>query len=73
LEEGFIAPAYAARPPYGNSDELRSRNVEVTSSAKLRSLSAARLGHIRMAIYSQNTTLDALREILLLIDSELAH
>lgn len=73
LEEGYIAPAYAARPPYGNSDELRSRNVEVTSSAKLRSLSAARLGHIRMAIYSQNTTLDALREILLLIDSELAH
>lgn len=72
-DEDYIAPAYAARPPYGNSDELKSRNIEVRSSAKLRSLSAARLGHIRMAIYSQNLSLEALQEILLLIDSELAN
>jgi len=72
-DEEFIAPAYEARPPYGNTSELLKRSIVVGSSAKLRSLSAARLGHIRMAIYSQNRALEAIQEILLLIDSELAH
>lgn len=71
-DEGYIAPAYAARPPYGNFDELENRNIEIRSSTKLRSLSAARLGHIRMATRSQNNSLEALREVLTLIDSELA-
>jgi len=70
-DEGYIAPAYAARPPYGNFDELESRDIEIRSSAKLRSLSAARLGHIRMAIRSQNNSLEAVQEVLRLIDSEL--
>jgi len=71
VEETYVAPAYAARPPYGNTNELVNRSVEVRSSAQLRGLSAARLGHIRMAISSQKTALEALREVLLLIDSEL--
>jgi len=72
VDEGFIVPAYAARPPYGNTSELVNRSVEVRSSEKLRGLSAARLGHIRMAIHSQKTALEALQRVLLLIDSELA-
>jgi hypothetical protein len=73
VDEAFIAPAYVARAPYGKNDELVNRSIVVGSSAKLRSLSAARLGHIRMAIHSQNHSLEALQEILLLIDHELAH
>ena len=71
-DEGYIAPAYAARPPYGNSDKLERRDVEIRSSPELRNLSAARLGHIRMAIHSQNNSLEALQEVLVMIDSELA-
>jgi len=72
MDEDFIAPAYAARAPYGNTNELLNRDVPVRSSARLRSLTAARLGHIRMAIISQEKALEALEEILLEIDSELA-
>ena len=70
--EAYLAAAYAARPPYGNSEELESRNVEIRSSTRLRSLSAARLGHIRMAIYSQTNSLEALQEVVLLIERELS-
>jgi len=72
MDEEFIAAAYAARPPYGDTPEMVNRLVSVRSSAKLRSLSAARLGHVRMALVSQNMVRDALQDIRLLIDTELA-
>ena len=70
-DEAYLAPAYAARPPYGNSVELENRIVEIRSSTELRSLSAARLGHIRMAIDSQRNSQEALQKVLLLINSDL--
>ena len=70
LGQELLAPAYAARPPWGSA--FPSRSVELDASAELRDLAAARLAHLNLAIVSQVRLQDALREILTLLDEELA-
>ena len=72
IDEEYVVHAYEARPPYANSDEMENRNVVVRSSTQLSGLSVARFAHNRMAIISQNRSLAALQEILLIIEEELA-